>query len=118
MARFRVLNSNIFPLPGNPHMLHLGTIGYGLREFIVMRCIRGPKAEMTYIEEVVMNTVDFQKDVFANCKFIEEDALAEDLARFSEEKGLLDVEKTTGQIVETGNSRWLFGQQGMTGSKR
>ena len=87
-------------------MLHLGTIGYGLREFIVMHCRRGPHNGQTYIEEVVLNNVDFSTDVFANCKFIDDDNLAQDLAAFAEEKGLLDIRKR----MHEGGRLWLPGK--------
>ena len=74
-------------------MLHIGTIGYGLREFIAMLCIAGPKQGSFYIEEVVLNTVDFTNDVFANLKFIDDDNLAIDLAAFVEEKNLRDMSR-------------------------
>lgn len=106
--RFSLKNSNIFPLPGNPHMLHLGTIGYGLREFIAMLCIAGPKAGNLYIEEVVLNTVDFTSDVFANCKFIDDDNLAADLAEYVDEQGLRDVKKITDVIIDMGQTQWLI----------
>ena len=43
-----------------------------------------------YIEEVVLNSVDFSKDIFASCKFISDENLAHDLAAFVQEKGLLN----------------------------
>ena len=54
-------------------MLHLGTIGYGLREFVVMLGVTGSAQSKVYIEEVMLESVDFSKDVFANCKFIADD---------------------------------------------
>ena len=110
-VKFRVKNSNIFLLPGNGHMLHLGTIEYGLREFIVMTCIGGPHQGKTYIEEIVLNTVDFSKDVFANCKFIEDDNLAFDLAKFAEDKGLTDIKNRVDEVMVALRSdpQWLYG---------
>ena len=107
-AGFNLKNSDIFTLPGNPHILHLGTIQYGLREFIVMHCRAGMYKGNTYIEEVVLNTIDYSKDVFANCKFIDDDNLAHDLARFAEESGLLDIKN---RFYE-GNKLWLPGDNG------
>jgi len=112
---FKVKNSDIFPMPGNhprnPNkLLHLGTIGYGLREFVIMACVSGPKAGNVYIEEVVLNTVDFQKDVFANLKFIDDDNLANDLAKFAEEKGLTDMKKRAEELGDRGKLSWLQGQ--------
>ena len=104
--RFKVIDSNLFLLPGNPHMLHLGTISYGLREFIAMVCIKNPPllngnnyVGKCYIEEVVLESKDFSKDVYANCKFIEDNNLANDLARFAEEKGLLNVPEHLNRIL-------------------
>ena len=105
----RIKDSNIFPVPGNKHMLHLATIEKGLQEFIIMACIRGPQKGNVYIEEVVLNTVDWTKDVFANCKFISDDALAEDLARYADEKGITDMKKVFDHIAWMGKSQWLVG---------
>lgn len=110
--RFKVKNSNAFLVPNNPHFLHLGTIGYGLREFIVMTCINGPHQGKTYIEELVLTNVDFTKDVFANCKFIEDDNLAFDLAKFAEEKGLTDIKNRSHeiwQVLTTNGLQWGHG---------
>jgi hypothetical protein len=90
-------------------MLHLGTIEYGLREFIVMTCIQGPQKGNTYIEEVVLTNVDYTKDVFANCAFIEDDNLAFDLAKFAEETGLTDMKKRTEELGDTGRLSWITG---------
>jgi len=107
---FKVKNSDIFKLPPpNSHMVHLGTIGDGLREFIVLLCKADEHRGKVYIEEVVLTTVDYTTDVFANCKFIEDDALANDLAAFAAMKGLTDHEKIMGQLVETGRSSWITG---------
>lgn len=107
--RFKLKNSNIFPLPGNPHMLHLGTIGYGLREFVLMLGIAGPGKGKFYIEEVVLESVDFSKDVYANCKFIDDDELAQDLAEFADELGLRDIKKISNTLIDMGNLDWLTG---------
>jgi hypothetical protein len=106
---FKVKDSNLFQLPNNPHMLHLGTIGYGLREFIVMACITGQHSGKCYIEEVVLNTIDFSKDVFANLKFVSDDNLAFDLAKFAEEKGLTDVKRRMQELSDMGKLGWLTG---------
>ena len=103
----RIKDSNLFLLPNNPHMLHLGTIQDGLREFIVMTCIRGEHKGKTYIEEVVLNTVDWTSDVFANLRFIQDDNLATDLAKFSEEKGLTDIGKRMNELGDTGRLTWI-----------
>lgn len=96
MARMKIKNSDIFPVPNNAHMMHLGTISMGLREFIV---IVNTKTQKCYIEEVVLTTVDFTKDIFANCKFIADDHLAEDLARFAESQGLLNIAERMNQNI-------------------
>lgn len=112
--KFKVKNSNIFPMPGNEgnpnQLLHLGTIGYGMREFIVMACVSGPKRGNVYIEEAVLNTVDFSEDVFANLKFVEDDNLAFDLAKFAEEKGLTDMKELGNRLADQGKLPWLYGQ--------
>lgn len=111
--RFKVKDSNLFLVPGNPHMLHLATIGYGLREFIVMSCIQGPQSGRCYIEEVVLESKDFDKDVWANCKFIQDDNLAFDLAKFVEEQGLTDMKKRFNELEDRGKFSWLLGNQGL-----
>lgn len=110
--RFQVKDKNIFQMPGNPHMIHLGTIGYGLREFIVMTCIGGSHKGKTYIEEAVLESKDFSKDVFACSKFIEEDALAEDLAHFAEQQGITDMKARAEELIDTGRRSWLVGNVG------
>lgn len=105
--RFLVKNSNLFKVPGNAHMLHLATIGYGLREFIVMACIKGPHSGKCYIEEVVLESRDFSKDVWANCKFIADDNLAYDLAKFADEQGLTDLKKRYNELGDTGRMSWI-----------
>lgn len=116
---FKVKNSNIFELPSpNSHMVHLGTIGSGLREFIVLLCKQGEHRGKVYIEEVVLTTVDYTTDVFANCKFIEDDSLAEELAAFAAENRLTDHETIMGQLVETGRSSWITSIGGMNYSPK
>ena len=72
-------------------MVHLGTISSGLKEFIVMICVQGEHLGKCYIEEVVLNSVDWSQDVFANLKFISDDNLANDLAAFANEQKLTDI---------------------------
>ena len=96
----KVKDSNIFLVPNNPHMVHLATIQDGLREFIVMYCRQGPQKGKCYIEEVVLHSTDWSKDVFANLKFIEDDNLAFDLAKFVEDKGLTDIKKRTEELID------------------
>lgn len=114
--RLKVKDSNLFLMPGNPHMLHLGTIGYGLREFVVFVCLKNPPLSQTnyvgkcYIEEAVLESKDFSKDVFAHLRFIEDDSMAYDLAKFAEEKGLLDVPTHLNKILTYPNYRPVLAQ--------
>jgi hypothetical protein len=103
-TRFTLKDSGLFLLPGNAHMLHLASIGYGMREFIVML---NRNTHKVYIEEVVLETKDFSKDVWANLKFIEDDSLANDLAAFCEEKGVIDMKKVTDQLITQGKRQWI-----------
>lgn len=105
--RLSLKDSSLFHLPNNPHMLHLGTISYGLREFIVMTCIRGEHVGKTFIEEVVLSSIDYSKDVFASCKFVSDDNLANDLAAFANEKGLLDIKSRMNELGEMGKLSWM-----------
>lgn len=88
--RFKIKDSNYFLLPNNRHMLHLCSISYGMREFVLMIQIETHQA---YIEEVVLTSSSNTEDVWANFKFIEDNSLMEDLANFCQEQKLLDVEK-------------------------
>lgn len=106
---FKVKESNLYPMPGNHHLLHLGTITSGIREFVVMVAIGGPKRGNCYIEEVVLESKDFGKDVFAHLKFIKEDKLAEDLAAFAEEQSLTDMKKRSEELIDRGRTQWLLG---------
>jgi len=95
-------------MPGNAHALHLATIEYGFREFIVILITKGPKQGNCYIEEAVLNTVDWTSDVFANLKFITDDNLAEDLARYAEEQGVTDMKKIHELLVSTKRQSWII----------
>jgi hypothetical protein len=95
--RFQLKDTNVFPLPGNPHMLHIATISYGLREFVGML---DRTTQKFYIEEVVLHHQDFSKDVWANFKFIDDDALAFDLAKFCEEKKVLDMKNLQERLID------------------
>lgn len=88
--RFIVKDTNLFFLPGNKHMLHIATIGYSLREFVAMLDVNTQKI---YIEEVVLVSQDFSKDVYANFKFIDEDELAQELSEFCDSRKLLDMKR-------------------------
>lgn len=94
----KVTDSNVFALPGNPHMFHLATVKMGFREFIGMIDTRTQKV---YVEEVVLESTDFQKDVWANLKFISDDILAFDLAKFLESRGLLSMHRVN-EVLLTG----------------
>lgn len=76
-------------------MIHLGTIGYGLREFIVMVNRYNQKC---YIEEVVLVSQSFKEDVTAHCKFIEDDNLANDLAAYAEENKITDLRERSNEL--------------------
>lgn len=95
----KLVDTNIFRLPGNPHMAHVATIQDSLREFIVMLDLTTQKV---YIEQVVLESVDFSKDVYANLKFIADDNLAMELAQFCQDKKLLDMKRIYQVINETG----------------
>lgn len=103
VGRFKLKNSNLFQLPGNAHMLHIATIGYGLREFIFMLDVLTQKM---YIEEVVLETKDFANDVWANMKFIEDDNLAHDLAKFAEDKKITDMKRIQNYLYEMKVNSW------------
>jgi hypothetical protein len=104
---FKIKNSDLFVLPGNPHMLHLATISKGLQEYVVMLCIKNPPLAMpgqnytgrVYIEEAVLENKDFSKDIFANLKFIDDDNLANDLAAFARDHGILDIQAQMVKIL-------------------
>ena len=93
----KVINTNHFRLPGNEHMIHLASIQDSLREFILMIDTKTSKA---YIEEVVLESKDFSKDIWANLKFIEDDNLAHDLASFCEDKKLIDMKKVQEYLID------------------
>jgi hypothetical protein len=111
--KFKVKDSNIFPMPGNNHLLHLGTITMGVREFVVMAAVSGSQKGKCYIEEVVLSTIDFSSDVFASCKFINDDNLAFDLAMFANEKGLTNIKKRYNELGDRGKLEWITGSPGL-----
>lgn len=86
-------------------MLHLGTIEYGLREFIVLLDITTHKC---YIEEVVLVNQSWTEDVTANCKFIDDDNLAFDLAKFVEENKLTDLSERANELNDLKKLSLLF----------
>jgi hypothetical protein len=103
IGRFKLKDSNLFLLPGNPHMLHIATISYGLREFIFML---DHTTQDMYIEEVVLETTDFQGDVWANMKFIDDDELAHDLAKYAEDLKLTDMKRIQNYLHELKDRVW------------
>ena len=93
-------------MPGNSHLIHMATIGYGLREFIVMIGVIGAVKGKAYIEEAVLTTISYDEDVFANLKFIDDNNLAEDLAKWAQDKGLLDLKERGFESFEQGIKLW------------
>jgi len=108
-VRFAVKSSNLFPMPGNAHMLHLATISYGLREFVVFACIKGTHKGKCYIEEAVLTTLDYKDDVTASLKYVQDDNLAFDLAKFCEQEKLTDVPTRVNELLDQGKGKWLSG---------
>jgi len=92
----KIKDSNIFPMPGNKHLIHLATVQDGNHEYVAMLRL---DTQQVYVEEVVLETVDFSKDVFANLKFIKDDKLAAELANFLNEKGVLDMKRIQEQLL-------------------
>jgi len=93
-------------MPGNGHLIHVATIGYGLREFVVMVGAQGSLKGKAYIEEAVLTTVNYSEDIFANLKFINDDNLANDLAEWVLEKGLLNMKERGHEAFEQGIKLW------------
>jgi hypothetical protein len=105
----RLKSRQIFPVPNNPHMLCLGQITKGLREFWCLLCVSGAHQGKCYIEEYVPTTVSFSDDIFGNFKFIQDDEEAEELTRFAEQHKLTDIRERAGELVETDMGRIVFG---------
>jgi hypothetical protein len=103
IGQMKVKDSNLFLLPGNPHILHIATISYGLREFIVML---DHTTQNMYIEEIVLESTDFSNDVWANMKFIDDDELAFDLAKFADDLKLIDMKRIQNYLVELKDRIW------------
>ena len=101
--RFKLKDTNLFLMRGNPHMLHVATIEYSMREFVLMLCRQNAKQ---YIEEVVLQSADDTGNVWANVKYIEDDQLAEDLAAFCEEQGIRDMKKIAEKCIDMGHPEW------------
>ena len=104
----RLLDKNIGPIPGNPHMLRLARLSRGLSEYWLMLCISGAHEGECYIEEYVPTTVFFSEDIYGHFKFIEDDEEAEELVRFCREHKLIDLEERTGEIMESGFGQMVF----------
>lgn len=94
-------------MPGNQHLLHLGTIGYGLREFVVM-LNPARDNDPVYIEEVVLTNVDFSTDTYASCKYISDDNLHRDLAEYAMEQKLTDIKRVVNTLIDRGKLSWLM----------
>ena len=86
-------------------MLLLGKIGYGLREFWIMQCIRCPHeliektrcrhttcpaGKPPYIEEYTFTKITDADGVCRDLVRIQDDNLFNDIARFAQENKLLD----------------------------
>ena len=104
--RFLIKDKNIFPMPGNNHLMHMATISYGLREFVVMVGVKGDIRGKAYIEEAVLTNVDYNDDVYACLKFIEDDNLAHDLANWVQDQGLLDMKERGFEAIEQNIKLW------------
>ncbi len=75
-----LINSNHFPLPGTcERFLHLATLQRGFKEFMVFK---DRWTEQVYIEEITGGHGPLR---------IEDDQLAEELAAFVRERGILDM---------------------------
>lgn len=88
-------------------MLHLATLTRGMKEFVVMLCRLGECKGKLYIEEVVLTTVDWTNDVFANLKFIDDDNEAEDLFRFVEERKIVDMKHIADVLIDSGRNHLM-----------
>lgn len=107
--RFVLKDTNIFPMDSNPHMLHIATVGYGLRDFVCMLCIMGSKANNLYIEELVPTTNSSVEDIYGNFKFIDDDDLATELAMFLAMHNITSIDKIASILAETKRIGWLTG---------
>lgn len=104
VGKMKVKDSNLFLMPENPHMLHLASIEYGLREFV---CMVDRNTTKTYIEEVSLQSADNKGDVWCNLQFIEDDNLAYDLAMFCQEKGVTDMLAVANKLLAQGKGEWI-----------
>ena len=83
-------------------MWHLGTVVDGLREYVALVCLQGPKKGKVYIEEAVATSVDFSKDIFGNLKFIDDNTVAQEVHAFFKRKGLLEIKERFEHMVWAG----------------
>jgi hypothetical protein len=93
------------------HMIRLGIITRGLKEFWVMLCFscphtimclkgRCPMESQCFIEEY-----DWKNDAFIQ---VDDDNEIEDLTRFSEQHKLTDVSERAAEMVELGLGNIIF----------
>lgn len=74
-----------------------------------MLSVTGEKSGQMFIEEVVLTSVDFADDTYAHCKFIDDEALAQDLAHFAYLTKLTDMKDIANTLFDRGKSDWLMG---------
>ena len=101
--RFSLKDTNLFLCPGNEHMIHLASIAYGFREFL---CMLDRRTSKVYVEEVVLEGSDNKGNIFANLKFIEDDNLAFDLAKFLDENKVIDMKRVNNYLLDQ-KKNWL-----------
>jgi hypothetical protein len=77
---FKLINSDIFPLPGAPGWIHLATVHRGIREYM---CFRDNVTGKTYIEEITGGSLEF----------IEDDSLVKELYNYLVHWSILRVGK-------------------------
>lgn len=78
---FTIVNTNLFVLPGtDSRFIHLASVHDGLREYM---CFLDGVTQKCYIEEITGGSL----------KFIEDDNLAFDLAKFCDDKKITDMKK-------------------------
>lgn len=81
MDRIKVVNSSVFPLNGtNGRYVHLASMHKGLREYM---CFIDKRLQRVFIEQISGGHLEF----------IEDQQLAEELAAFLQERGLLSMSR-------------------------
>ena len=86
----KLLDSNRFCLQGTANQfLHIATVANGVREYM---CFCDLKTQKVYIEEITGGHLEF----------IDDDSLAEGIAEFLRESGVLDINK-----IMLPDSQWL-----------